>query len=212
MGLNYHERKLGKREYLWPIELSGMLIRENSAWKIATLHFAAAKPDYPDERFEEAIGDYQETCNSTRDKIINHTGNKADLKLIDFLRQSENEMANEMELVSICFDSEQIIAFDTGRFSWVMALGVSKQDIDEGEVFARSFEKIQSLLNSGLSPEDKLFQAKRSIAYALKESASGTEFTWPVRLTAVVEKIESGYKFRHKHFSYPFYWVFEGKL
>ena len=212
LGLNYHQRKPGKRDYLWPIELSGILIKENSTWKIATLHFAAAKPDFPDERFEEAVGDYQSAYNSTRDKIINHTGNKAGFELIDFLKQSESEMANEMELVSICFDPEQIIAFGMGRFLWVMALGVSKQDIDEGEVFDRSLGKIRSLLNSGLSPEDKLFQTKRSIAYTLKESASGSDFTWPIRLTAVVEKTESGYRFRHKHFSYPFYWIFEGKL
>ena len=39
LTIHFHERKPGKREYLWPSELSGMLVKENGVWKIVTLHF-----------------------------------------------------------------------------------------------------------------------------------------------------------------------------
>jgi len=198
LGLAYDKRNSGKREYLWPSELSGMLVKESGTWKIATLHFATAKPNYPDERFEETIDDYQAAHNNIKNKIISHDGNKADRELVSLLRQH--------------LDPEQVLVFEAGRFVWIMAIGTAKQNISESEIFNRSLQEIGDLLNSGLSPEEKLFQAKRNIAYALKETASGTEFTWPIRLTAVLEKTEDGYKFRHKHFSYPFYWIFEGKL
>ena len=128
------------------------------------------------------------------------------------MKQFENEQANDAKWDALCFDSKQILVFDTGRFVWIMALGVAKQTISEEEVFNKSLKEIETLFDSDLPPGDKLFQVKRNITYALKEVASGAEFTWPIRMTAVVEKAGDGYKFRHKHFSYPFNWVIEGKL
>lgn len=212
LGIHYHQRKPGKREYLWPSEISGMLVKENDMWKIATLHFAVAKSNYPDERFEDLVGDYQEAHNYTKNKIIVHNRGKADGELVRLMGMLENELADDAELAGLCFDTEQILEFDMGRFAWIIAMGTVKQDISENQIFDRSLRKIEGLLNSDLTSDDKLFQTKRSIAYALKETASGAEFSWPIRLTAVIEKAENGYKFRQKHFSYPFYWIFEGKL
>jgi len=208
LGIHFHERKPGKREYLWPSEFSGMLIKENGEWKIATLHFTVDKSNYPDERFEEFASDYQEGHTSTKNKILSHNGNKPNAELLNLLKQLESDA----ELSDLNFDQEQTLVFDTGQFAWLIALGTTKQSKSEDEIFDYSLQEIAKLLDTDLPPEDKLFQAKRSIAYALKETASGTAFTWPIRLTAVVEKCEEDYKFRHKHFSYPFYWIFEGKL
>jgi len=212
LRLKYNQRKPGKREYLWPSELSGMLVKENGAWKIATLHFTIAKTSYPDERFEEPLENYLAAHNSTRDKIVAHEGNKANAQLLSMLKQLENELANDAELGGLCLDPQQVAVFEAGRFSWIVAIGAVKQKISEDKIFDRSLQEIEESINSGLPPEDKLFSIKRSIAYALKETALGTEFTYPIRLTAVVEKSEGGYKFRHRHFSYPFYWILEGKL
>jgi len=205
LGVHFHERKPGKREHLWPSEFSGMLIKENDEWKIATLHFTIAKSNYPDERFEEFDADYREGHISTKNKILAHNGNKADVNLL-------KQLEEEAEIGDLHFDQEQTLVFDAGQFVWLIALGTEKKNISEDEVFDNSLQEIAKLFDTDLPPGDKLFQAKRSIAYALKETASGEIFTHPIRLTAVVEKIESGYKFRHKHFSYPFYWIFEGKL
>ncbi|MCL2422158.1 MAG: nuclear transport factor 2 family protein [Defluviitaleaceae bacterium] len=212
LAVHFHERKPGKREYLWPSELSGMLVKENGAWRMATLHFTVDKSNYPDERFEAFADDYQAGHIHTKNKILAYNRNKADDKLRHLLKQLEREMADDAELGGLQFDPKQVLAFDAGQFAWVVALGTVKQSISEDEIFDRSLQEIEKLLDTDLPSEDKLFQAKRSMASALKEAASGAGFTWPIRLTAVIEKDGDEWRFRHKHFSYPFYWVFEGKL
>jgi hypothetical protein len=212
MSLLYHQRKPDKREYLWPSELSGMLVKENGAWKIASLHFSIVKPVHPDERFEETFADYRNGHIHTRSKILEHNGNKVDNDLLNLLTHLEREMIDDFEYGGLNFDLEQTLMFDSGRFSWIMALGASKHSISESTILDRSIQEILALFNSDLSPEDTMFQVKRKIAYTLRETSSGTEFTRPIRLTAIVEKGKKGYAFRTKHFSYPFYWIFEGKL
>ena len=211
LTIHFHERKPGKREYLWPSDLSGMLVKENGVWKIVTLHFAMEKPNYPDERLEELVAGYREGHNHTKNKIFAHNGNKADDMLVHLLKELENDMADDNELGSLHFDYEQVLMFDAGQFVWVMALGTTEQSISEREIFDRSLQEIGKLIDADLPPEDRLLKVKRCIAYAIKETASGAGFTRPIRLTAIVEKSEKVYEFRHKHFSYPFYWVFEGK-
>jgi len=206
--LTYNQRNPGKREYQWPSEFSGMLIKEKAEWKIATLHFTIDKSNYPDERFEEFVSDYREDHINTKNKILAHNENKPNAEVLNLLKQLENDT----ELNKLMFDYKQTLVFDAGKFAWLIAFGKAKKTASEDEVFDNALQEIENLFTSDLTPEEKLFQAKRSIAYALKETASGTEFTWPIRLTAVVEKCENDYKFRHKHFSYPFYWIFEGKL
>ena len=206
LGLAYNQRQPGKREYLWLSELSGMLIKESGEWKIACLHFAVPKPNYPDERFEELVEDYQEGHRNTKNKILSHSGNKPDSELKNLLE----ELKNDTDLGDLHFDEEQTLVFDAGKFAWIIALGVAKKSISEDEILDNSLQEISKLLTTNLPSEDKLFMSKRSIIYALKEIAFGTEFTWPIRLTAVVEKSEG--KLRHKHLSYPFYWILEEKL
>ena len=203
LALFAHQRESGKREYLWPSELSGMLVKENGEWKIVSLHFSVAKPNYPDERFEELIHDYQAGYNSAKNIIQSHSASKANDKLLSLLAQLEGTYK---------FDKEQLIVLEAGHFCWIIAIGTEQKSISEDEIFENSLNEIECLFKSDLSTTDRIFQAKRTISYALKEAASGTEFTWPVRLTAVVEKCEDRCIFRHKHFSYPFYWILEGKL
>jgi len=214
LGLRFHSHGSEKREYLWPSEFSGMMVKEDGAWKITTLHFAMAKSNYPDERFEESVydGAYRAYHTHAKGIIVKHEANKADYNVLQLLKNLENEMANDTEFGSLYFDSEQVLAFDAGNFAWIAAIGTTKQTISEDEIFNRSIKEIEGLLDSDLPPQEQLLQVKRSIAYALKESAYGSEFTWPIRFTAVIEKTGNGYKFRHKHFSYPFQWIIEGKL
>ena len=201
LALHFHHRTPREREHLWPGEFSGMLVQENGKWKIAALHFAIAKPTYPNERFEDAIENYKAVTDDMREKIMTHNVNKVATELVDFLQESEQ---------SFQFNPDQIAIFTVDRFSWVMALATEKKSISEDEVFEKTLSEINEVLGSNLSEEEKLFSTKRNMAYALKEISSGSAYTWAVRLTAVVEKTEAGYKLHDKHSSYPFYWIFEG--
>jgi len=68
------------------------------------------------------------------------------------------------------------------------------------------------LFQADVSSKDKLFAIHRSVSYALKESAAGENYTCPIRLTAVVKNPMGRPVFQNIHFSFPCYWIFEGKL
>ena len=204
LALRCHHWREPKREHFWPSEISGMMVKENGGWKIAAIHFATDKPDYPDERFEQLTEEYQSLYQWQKEKILTHNGeNKPDKELLDSLRRPED---------GFIIDLEQVAVFGAGQFFWIMAFGVEEKEISEDEVMERAFEEISDTIVSDMPAQDKILAAKRSIGYALKEAANGAKFTWPIRLTAVVEKTDNGYKFRHKHFSYPFGWIIEGKF
>ena len=196
-----HHRQNDTRECLWPAEFSGMMINEDGHWKIATMDFAMAKPNYPTERYEDLLEDYQGAGDSLRNQLVKREKSKIDDELFAFLRATET---------TIDFTKEQIAVFTEGNFSWLMAIAREQKIITEAEVFANTMAEINELSNSEMSEAQKLFATKRSIAFALKEVASGSSFTWPIKLSAVVEKSADGYKFRQKHYSYSFNWYFEG--
>ena len=201
LGMQYHQRPNGEREYLWPSEFSGMMVKEDGNWKIMTMHFAMAKPNYPTERLEETIEEYQNDVDFARNKMIEHTTTKIDDELFAFLTTSET---------GVDFVKEQVAVFTAGNFSWLMAIATERKVITEEAIFANAMSEIEQLANSAMSEDEKLFATKRSIAFALREVASGSEFTWTIKLTAVIEKTADGYQFRQKHYSYPFNWYFEG--
>ena len=200
-SFEYHLRPDGKREHLWPSEFSGMMIKEDGNWKIATMQFAMAKPTYPTERYEEPFQDYQAAGDNLREQLINHEDSKIDDELFAFLQTTET---------AIDFTKEQVAVFTEGNFSWLMAIAREQKTITEEEVFTNAIAEINQLANSEISEAEKLFATKRSIAFALKEVASGSRFTWPIKLSAVVEKSSAGFKFHQKHYSYSFDWYFEG--
>ena len=201
LGLTYHSRAPGMREYLWPHKFSGMMIREKGAWKFVSICFSAAKPYFPDERFEDPMVSYRETHDSLRAKIRAYNGAGIDDNLLRLLRQVENQSSDDAELNGLRFDPGQVAVLSAGRFMWLMALTIVKRDIPEDALMRMALQHTSETLNTNLPAHDKLFQAQRIIAYALKEAASGTAFTWPIRFTAIVENTENGYRYRAKHFS-----------
>lgn len=53
LSLTYHQRDYGERIYLWPISLTGELLKEKNSWKFTSLHFSFSKAYFPDERLEK---------------------------------------------------------------------------------------------------------------------------------------------------------------
>lgn len=61
-----------------------------------------------------------------------------------------------------------------------------KQNLTEDELPLRILNELGNLFQSELTSEEKLFAIHRSIVYVLKESATGADYTYPIRLTAVI--------------------------
>lgn len=117
---------------------------------------------------------------------------------------------SDMDKLSL--DLENAIASKSEKNVWVTVVGTLKVDLTEEELINRSLQDLDNIFKSNISSQEKLFQAQRSIAYVLKESASGINYTCPIRMTAVISNDENGSKFNCIHFSFPFYWIFEDKI
>ncbi len=123
-----------------------------------------------------------------------------------------NEFFTANNDFTLTLDLEHAITSKRGEVSWVTVCGLLKGKLTEDELYARALEELENLFQSDISPKDKLFAIHRSIAYLLKESAMGQDYTCPIRLTAVVTNQMGGPVFQNIHFSFPFCWIFEGKL
>lgn len=252
LALTYHQRSEKKREYLWPLRLSGVLLKDNGRWKFTHMQFSIPKANFPDERFENSK-DHIDSYNKHNEIADKYSNNQMDSEIKSLLKSLETELVGQKnlskELVSkyfivdsipyiiepdnkwsigvdqirqffiesndstLALDLEHAISSEHSGVTWVTLSGTLKKSLTEDEVSSRVLDELESLIQADISSEEKLFAIHRSIAYALKESATGEDYTCPIRLTAVILKnqIEKPV-FQHIHFSFPFYWILEGKL
>lgn len=251
LSLTYHQRMEKKREYLWPLRLSGVLLKDADKWKFVHLQFSIPKANFPDERFENSKEHFQ-GYNKQNAMVHEYNNNQMTVKLKDLLKGLETEFIGQkdipMELVNKYFaadslpfvigpenqwyvgveqvrefftesfdstltlDLKHAIASKTGEIAWVTVTGTLKQHLTEDAAAEHSLKELSNLFQADLTSKEKLFTAHRSVAYALKESAAGENYTCPLRLTAVILNREEGPVFQNIHFSFPSYWIFEGKV
>ena len=252
LALTYHQRTEKKREYLWPLRLSGVLLNDNGRWKFTHIQFSMPKANFPDERFENSkvhLDSYNKQ-NEIADKYLN---NQLDSEVRSLLKSLETELVGQKNLskellseyftvdnipyiiapdnkwsvgieqikdfftesngTTLSLDLEHTISSKHSEVTWVTLCGTLKKTLTEDEAYSQVLDELESLLQANISSKEKLFAIHRSIAYTLKESATGQDYTCPIRLTAVVLKNQIGKPaFQHIHFSFPFYWILEGKL
>ncbi|WP_461614750.1 nuclear transport factor 2 family protein [Clostridium sp. Marseille-QA1073] len=251
LALTYHQRPDEKREYLWPVCLSGTLLKRESKWKFAHLQFSIPKSNFPDQRFEGSK-EYVESYNKLNAMAYKYKNNQVNMEIKSLLKSLETEFVGQenisKELLSKCFttysiayvmgpdnqwyygvdqikeffekcsasslsiDLEHAIAAKSGEMAWVTVSGTLKQELTSDELAEGALVELDNLFKSNLTSKEKLFAAHRSVSYALKESAIGTNYTCSIRLTALVSNCGDKPVFNYIHFSFPFYWIFEGKI
>lgn len=251
LSLVYHQREDSKREYLWPVRLSGVMVKDDGRWKIVNLKFSMPKSNFPDERFENS-NEFEESYKKHYAMCKRYNNNQMTSELYDLLKSLEIKFIGQehisKELVSKYFavdsmpyiiapedllfngveeiknffadynnsilslDLEHAIASKYGGTTCVSVTGILNQNLSEDKIFEFALGELNTLFQANIPSKEKLFAAHRSIAYALKESATGTCFTYPIWLTAIVTEGLEGLAFQQIHFSFPFYWILEGKL
>lgn len=87
-----------------------------------------------------------------------------------------------------------------------------KQELSDDEPAEGALVELDNLFKSNLTSKEKLFAAHRSVSCALKEGAIGANYTCTIRLTALVSNCGDKPVFNYIHFSFPFYWIFEGEI
>ncbi|SHI46429.1 nuclear transport factor 2 family protein [Lutispora thermophila] len=113
---------------------------------------------------------------------------------------------------TLALDLEHAIVSKQNGITWVTVCGLLKGSLTEEKLYERVLDEIDNLFQANISSKDKLFAIHRSVSYVLKESAAGENYTCPIRLTAVVKNCMERPVFQNIHFSFPCYWIFEGKL
>jgi hypothetical protein len=251
LALMYHQREGDKREYFWPMNLSGVLLKGGGKWKFIHLKFSMTRSNFPDERLENSQK-HLENYNKFNKMIDRYKNNNIPEKLKCFLGNLETELIGKKgiskELVSryfahesnpyvigldnqwynglervreffysysdsaISLDFDNAIVSNSGDVHWVTITGMLRKEMAESDIADSTIEEINTLFQSSRTPSEILFLAHRSVSYSIKESAAGNSYTWPIRITAIILDKDSDFYFHNIHFSFPFYWIIEGKI
>lgn len=115
------------------------------------------------------------------------------------------------EGAKLSFEKEHALANRAGDLLFIVANGMLHREMDAGELVRREMEALRAVMESERADGEKLMRAHALAAEALMEASSGASFTWPIRLTAAAEANGTGWKLAFVHFSYPFYWILEGR-
>jgi hypothetical protein len=100
-------------------------------------------------------------------------------------------------------DWDTISIHRQGFVGWVAGAATVTQTIG-AENYASYLESVKKLIeNSDLSPEQKLLYILRGGTNTLYELRRGEKFVWSLRLTAVVVREASRWKFAQMNFSFP---------
>jgi hypothetical protein len=98
-------------------------------------------------------------------------------------------------------DSASIHAI--GDMGWIAATATVTQNIGE-ENYESYLSFVKSFIDRpDISAEQKLHHILRGGTNTVYELRRGEKFVWPLRLTAVVVRESSGWKFAQIHFSFP---------
>lgn len=80
------------------------------------------------------------------------------------------------------------------------------------DLLRERMQAVRVMANSQLPPREKLFNIQRDIAATLKEVASGPDHRWPCRVEAVYSHMNDQLLLNSIQLSFPYYWIFEGKI
>lgn len=216
LSLTFSQRAPGKRDYKVPVMMSGSVRRLSGEWKFSHIHFAMAQADYPDERFEESEAfakSYAEALKLTESYKENMLNAEIEAMLKDFQEQAEAQCIPEdlRRLGALNLETGKAIANYEGDQGWILALGTLCVDQSREGLFDHALARLDNILTAEAATGAKLFSAHRLAASALKRGAAGSKATYPVRLTASITRAGDSWRIAQAHFSYPDFWLLEGK-
>lgn len=97
LALTYHQRLEEQREYLWPLRLTGVLIKEMNKWKIKHLNFSMPQANFPDERFESSK-DYIESYINQNELVDKYVNNHMTTELKTLLKNFQTDLIGHNDI------------------------------------------------------------------------------------------------------------------
>jgi hypothetical protein len=134
LSLTYHQRFEKKREYLLPLRLSGVLLKDDSKWKFAHIQFSMPKGDFPDERFENSK-EHLENYDSQNAIVDKYFKGNITIEQKSLLKSLETEFIGHKEisreLVNKYFLAERIPYIIAPDNQWYMGIDQIKEFFSE---------------------------------------------------------------------------------
>jgi hypothetical protein len=92
-----------------------------------------------------------------------------------------------------------------GDVAWVATTGMVSQTITATQSYDNITGYLRHVLDdeTDTAPDRKLLSVILGAAAALSETRQGDQYTWPIRLTAVLVRGAKQWRFHQVHFSFP---------
>lgn len=200
-------------------ELSQEFVDDFKSEKQAFLKYKTNELDYD---IEMLLKDFASDCIGQKNVSISHVDKYFSLDNVPYIVSPDTEwyvgrepildFLKEASTSELVLDTDSAIAQRHGNQVWVTGIGTVKQIITSEEVANRAIEALNDINVSDKTSQEKLFGFHRQVAYVLKESSFGDEFTCPIRYSVMITYKLDKPKIEQIHFSYPNYWIMEGKL
>lgn len=128
------------------------------------------------------------------------------------LSQIEDFVSNHRkEWNEMIFDIDESIISSHENIAWFATNGMAKNTLTEKEACDKQVEDLKRIFNEDACAKEKLFRIQRNISIMQKELSKGENYVWPFRIEGVMVKRNGKWLIHSMQFSYPFYWILEGK-
>lgn len=141
-------------------------------------------------------------CNYVIDIKGNINKDKAAWKTLQNLKHTWQKLA---------VDEKAVYSDVSGTTAWIVCNGLASRTINEQEGAEALMANIQKLVDMDIESKEKLFSVQKQVADYFLQYAKGEYFLWPIRIAAMFIKENGQWKLYGMSFSYPFYYILEGK-
>jgi hypothetical protein len=166
------------------------------------------------EEFKKLIDEgFNSTC--TKADIEKHLCTQHNSYVIDTAGHKEEAAAfveaqrNIWQKLAV--DYNAVFADAKGNTAWLVCNGLASCTMDREKGAKQLMADIQKIVEGSFNSKDKLFIAQREVANYFLQYSKGEYFLWPVRITAMMVMEENQWRIHNMSFSYPFYYILEGK-
>lgn len=126
-------------------------------------------------------------------------------------RKEIKQLLQQSSHFSLILDNDAMIINKIGRQTSITGMAKMIHKSSQEELANKAVSAMAPIFESDETDKEKLFDIHRQVAYALKECAYGDTYTYPIRYSMILTEYHNEVKINSIHFSYPYYWILEGK-
>ncbi|HUL39852.1 MAG TPA: hypothetical protein VLU38_06140 [Methanomassiliicoccales archaeon] len=90
-----------------------------------------------------------------------------------------------------------------GDVGWVESNGFVEKVLPDQQVCENHLKYVKAVVDGDLSAKEKVAEIARGASNVVMEMMLGERYVWPMRFSAVLQRIEGRWLFRQLHFSFP---------